>query len=222
MDSDETAKLRVVASPPETTPAAAPDFQHCDECGAPVDAAQRYCVNCGAHRRNVPDPSARYLSQSSARNRAASGARTRATTQRRQGGNLALALVIALIPVAAVLGVEIGRSSNNGDPQLIRALEARQGASTVTQTTTTEGASSSAGGSASTTGKHTSKNSTSKRSSGSRATSTTSNGTATQITGSKVTSSEEQQGAAEAQKVQNSTGSSYVQANNNLPSTVVP
>src|ERR1700677_4722904 len=56
--------------------AAAETYQQCDECAAPVDKAQRYCVACGAHRRHVDDPATRYLSQATARSRTGRGAAT--------------------------------------------------------------------------------------------------------------------------------------------------
>ena len=46
-------------------------------------------------------------------------------------------------------------------------------------------------------------------------------GTVTQIAGSKPTKAQEQQGAQATQKVQKSTGKSYVNQQNNLPGTVV-
>src|SRR5450432_4097497 len=58
-----------VTAPPDPGSATAQPVLACDECGAPVDADQRYCVVCGAHRRNVNDPATRYLSQASATSR---------------------------------------------------------------------------------------------------------------------------------------------------------
>jgi hypothetical protein len=107
----------------------------CDECGAPVDAEQRYCVVCGAHRRNVNDPATRYLSQSSAKSRRSkAGAAARRSPQFGgfRGASLALVIVIALIPVAAAVGVLAGRSSNNDDSNLISALKHRQSAAAQT------------------------------------------------------------------------------------------
>ena len=43
----------------------------------------------------------------------------------------------------------------------------------------------------------------------------------TQIAGSKPTKAQEQQGAQDTQKVQKSTGKTYVNQQNNLPGTVV-
>ena len=94
--------------------------EQCDSCGAAVDHSQRYCVVCGAHRRHVRDPAARYLSRK--------GGRARATTTRtapvsaRRSPSLLTALILTLIPVAIGLGVLVGQSSNNGDAKLLAAL----------------------------------------------------------------------------------------------------
>lgn len=89
----------------------------CDDCGSPVESAQRYCVVCGAHRRDVRDPAARYLSHASARARATAraGARQSARGVRRRTVGLGTALLIALIPVAGVAGYAIG-DSGTGAP----------------------------------------------------------------------------------------------------------
>ena len=36
-------------------------YEPCAQCDAPLDAAQRYCVFCGASRHHAGDPVARYL-----------------------------------------------------------------------------------------------------------------------------------------------------------------
>jgi len=243
METSETRQLQVtalsegpprleIAPAPDAEPAfaaaSAPEFACCDDCGAPVDHAQRYCVNCGAHRRHVPDPAARYLSQASTR----PGPRTaRSAYARRRGASLASAAVLALIPVAAAVGVEIGRSSNSQDSKLIQEL-ARQRTQTVLSSTPVaasdaNGRPSSADGSAKphrASRGHTSSRAaaTSATAGGGKVVSKTQYGTATQLTGSKVTNTEASQGASEAKTIQNSTGKSYVQAAQNLPSTVVP
>jgi hypothetical protein len=208
---------------PDVAPA--PEFQHCDNCGAPVDHVQRYCVSCGAHRRHVPDPAARYLSQASARSRSAA---SRSAPARRRGASLASAAVLALIPVAAAVGIEVGRSSNSQDSKLIQELARER-----TVVASTPAASSADSGSTTSTSSASKSHKPTKqnKSGATKATATagagkvlsqTKNGAATQITGSKVTSNEAAQGAAEAKTIQNSTGKNYVNAANNLPSTVVP
>jgi hypothetical protein len=202
------------ASPaPDQTSTPGQEYTPCDECGVPLDHAQRYCVNCGAHRRDANDPAARYLGEASARARRGSGAPgvVAASGVRRPPEWLA-AIAIALVPVAAAVGIAIGRSSNSQDAALIRAL-GKERASVVTASGTT----------GSTT--HSSKGKTSSKGSGGGKTpksTSTKFGKTGQITGSKVSKSEEQQGAADAKKEQDASGSGYVHGENNLPTTVIP
>jgi ribonuclease D len=204
-------------------------IQQCDECGAPVDKLQRYCVACGAHRRHVNDPAARYLSQATARSRSKKAAATR----KEPGGvlrhrGLILALAIALIPVAAAAGVIAGRSSNNNDAKLIRALAAHQNA--AADTTTVPASTADGSTTAATTAAHVKKSKHKAKAAAAKVPSVknagkvltkTKNGTAQQITGFRPTQAQEQQGSSETKKVQKSTGKNYVNGQNNLPSQVV-
>jgi hypothetical protein len=203
-------------------------IQQCDECGSPVDKDQRYCVACGAHRRHVNDPAARYLSQATARSRSkkAAGATRKEPSAGARFRGLGLALAIALVPVAAAVGVVAGRSSNNNDAKLIRALAQHQSAvGTTTVTASTASGSSTAGKTAAhAKAKHHGKTHSAKPPSTKNAgkvISRTKNGTAAQITGFRPTRAQEQQGSSETQKVQKSTGKNYVNGQNNLPSQVV-
>jgi hypothetical protein len=204
-------------------------LQQCDQCAAPVDKDQRYCVACGAHRRHVNDPAARYLTQATARARskkATAAARTEPDAGARFRG-LGLALAIALIPVAAAVGVIAGRSSNTNDAKLIHALAQHQSAAAPTTTipaSTAHGSSSTTKPAAHAKAKHRAKASSTKSTSTKNAgkvISTTKNGSAQQITGFNPTAAQKQQGQAETNKVQKSTGKSYVTGQNNLPSQVV-
>lgn len=120
-DREVTQTIIPDAAPPR---AAEPRYEHCDTCGAPVDADQRYCVSCGTRRRHVNDPAARFLSSAtSARRRRA---RAASTQRHRPSSGLGLALLLAVIPIAVGLGVLVGRASNNGDGKLIAALKAQR------------------------------------------------------------------------------------------------
>ena len=46
-----------------------PGYEPCEECGAPLDPQQRYCVNCAARRGNGANPSSRYFAAMSKRAR---------------------------------------------------------------------------------------------------------------------------------------------------------
>jgi hypothetical protein len=100
-------------------------YETCEHCHAPVEAAQRYCVVCGARRRHVHDPAARYHSEASSRSRgqrAPQGARRPA----RRGSGLGLALLLAAIPLAVAAGVLIGRPGSGIDNKLLAALRAQK------------------------------------------------------------------------------------------------
>ena len=207
----------------------------CDECGAPVDAEQRYCVVCGAHRRNVNDPAARYLGQASAKSRSSkAGAAPRRPSQFSGSRGLVLALVIALIPVAAAAGVIAGRSSNNDDSNLISALKHRQSAAAQTttvqakaatpQSTTIAASTTRQAAAHKSSGGKSSKGSKSGSGSGSgtgKASANTSTGAGAKIVGAKPTNAQKQQGAKVTQKVQKSTGKNYVNGQNSLPGAEV-
>ncbi len=94
-----------------TTPPPAP-AEHCGQCGAPAAPEQRYCVNCGFHRRNAPDPVARYLSEASAaRARVAAAA---AFAARRRRPRVGMRLVASLVALALLIGIVIGGALAGG------------------------------------------------------------------------------------------------------------
>jgi hypothetical protein len=226
-----TTPMPAVGSPPAVGSTPATTYQQCDECAAPVDTDQRYCVSCGAHRRNVNDPAARYLSHATAKSRTsrvvAGQRRPRPTGNGVRG--LGVALLLALVPAAAAVGVLAGRSSNNQDAKLIQALERNQAARAATTTPTSTATTAAAAQSSATTHTGTHKATSRKRSSGEAssakshkaASSTTKFGSVSQIAGAKPTKAQEQQGAQDAQQVQKSTGKTYVNGQSGLPSTVV-
>ena len=109
-----------ITQPTLTAVSTPPQYEQCDQCGAPVDHAQRYCVACGAHRRHVRDPAARYLAARASRVRASGAAPPRAS--RKGSSSLLTAVIVAVIPLAIGLGVLVGRSSNSGDAKLLAAL----------------------------------------------------------------------------------------------------
>jgi hypothetical protein len=120
-DSEITAESRPAAD------AAVPDvgqqYLLCEQCQAPVDRDQRYCVRCGARQRHARNPATSYF---------ASVARTRRTgaPQPRSEGFLrgpAFALFLVLLPLGVAIGVLVGRSgSSNNNDKLIAALQKQQ------------------------------------------------------------------------------------------------
>ena len=120
-DSEQTFETAAVAQPPSEH-----DYERCEQCEAPVEANQRYCVVCGMHRRHVHDPAARFLADATARSRSSARiARGPAGPQRRSPG-LALALVLAAIPLAVAAGVLIGGRGDNSNSKLLAALRAQK------------------------------------------------------------------------------------------------
>jgi hypothetical protein len=96
-----------------------------------MDPQQRYCVNCAARRGNGANPSSRYFAAMSKRTR-----RPLAGPPAKQSPTSRAAVVgfFALLPIAVVIGVAIGRSgSDEGDNEaLLKALQERQTAATST------------------------------------------------------------------------------------------
>ena len=117
-----TPELRPVP-PPEQ-----PQYDQCDQCGAPLDTGQRYCVVCATRRRDVADPAARFMSAATAHARTEARLRqaTAGTRRARRSPGLGTAAVIALLPLAVGLGVLIGRSSNSQDAKLLAAIRAER------------------------------------------------------------------------------------------------
>ena len=135
--------------------------ERCGQCGAAAAPEQRYCLNCGFHRRNAADPVARYLSEASVA-RARVAAATALASQRRRVPRIGARLAALLVALALLVGILIGNATaGNSTP-------ARSVAKTTAASTTTT------------------------------------------------------VGQKSATKVKNATGSSYLQQEQNLPSTVSP
>ena len=97
----------------------------CEQCGAPMDHQQRFCVNCATRRTDASDPASTYFATMSRRNRQSALAR------RAPGGSPARGAAVvffALLPAAVGLGVVVGHSGGTGsggvDPQVLAALKA--------------------------------------------------------------------------------------------------
>lgn len=108
----------------QATRGSEPHYERCEQCAAPMEQTQRYCVVCGTHRRHVRDPAASFLSGATARTQRVAHRTSRHRAERSPG--IGAALVLAVIPIAVGLGVLVGRASNNGDDKLIAALRAQR------------------------------------------------------------------------------------------------
>jgi hypothetical protein len=101
---------------PDTTETTAV-AESCGQCGAPAAQDQRYCLNCGFHRRNAPDPVARYLSEASAARSQVAVARAAAAARRGRLPRLGARAVGVLVAVALLIGILIGNATaGNSSP----------------------------------------------------------------------------------------------------------
>jgi hypothetical protein len=174
----------------------------CTHCGAALDPAQRYCVECGLHRIGVNDPAAAYMNR-----QPAAGARaTRAVIVSSRQSRWITALVLALIPVAVGQGVLVGRASNNQDAALLKAARSH---AIITVPGKTSVVTISAGGRLSGVTATTAASKSSTTASGGH--------TGSAAVGAKTSAAQKAQSAKIVQKLQTSTGASYLDP---LPSQV--
>lgn len=117
-----TTETQVLEAPTVVQPTT--EYETCEQCAAPVEATQRYCVVCGTRRKHVYDPAARFLAEATSRTRGVR-ARTATRPQRRSPG-LGLALALAAIPLAVAAGVLIGHPGNDVNSKLLAALRAQK------------------------------------------------------------------------------------------------
>jgi len=112
--------------PPPSAPAsgAQSGWDTCDHCQAPLDERQRYCVSCGARRPQADDPAARYFV--TAARRARSGEQAPAGQPQPSQSNVKTALLLALLPVVAAIGIFVGRGGDDGNDMLLEALKAQK------------------------------------------------------------------------------------------------
>jgi hypothetical protein len=107
--------------PAETPRTPPPSYASCEECGAPLDDRQRYCVSCGARRRDKSGPAVQYFAKA--------GKRTRVGAPRAaapSGARAAAVLFFVILPVAVAIGVLVGKGNGGGngnDSQLADALK---------------------------------------------------------------------------------------------------
>ena len=104
-------------------------YEACQSCGAPMDAQQRYCVNCAARRPDVDNPAARYLAAASRRAPRA----TAATGGQNRSVRGAAVILLLLLPVAVGIGVVVGRGNQQNDNSaLLAALHRASGLASTT------------------------------------------------------------------------------------------
>jgi hypothetical protein len=208
-------------------------WEVCDQCQSPLEPRQRYCVVCGSRRLHGDDPAARYLTE--ATRRARTGTPVATVPAPRRGASLGT-IALALIPLAAALGVLAGRSQAPSDELIVNALKAQRapvvnvtgavgGAATPTaadadtdtdtdtDTTTASSKKSAAKSKADSGGKRTSD--------GSRVLASGPAGDARQLEGAKVTGKQLDESKDAVKRINESKGKAYVESQRNLPDQIV-
>ncbi|MBS1894421.1 MAG: hypothetical protein JST59_24230 [Actinobacteria bacterium] len=206
-------------------------IEPCEECGAPMDPQQRYCVECAARRGNGSNPSSRYFAAMSKKSRRPL---TKGQAKPPGGGSRAAAVgFFALLPIAVALGVVVGRSGSgdSNEQALLRALHqaekqqvaaapVEEEATTAAATNTANGKGKDAKGAAK--GKKESAKETAKKAdSHGKVLAKTKNGTVHQVTGFEADKATEEADTKLVEENPEQTGENYIKAQQNLPDVVV-
>jgi hypothetical protein len=208
-------------------------YEPCEECGAPLDPQQRYCVECAARRGNGSNPASRYFAAMSKKSRRPL---TKTQTKGSGGGSRAAAVgFFALLPIAVALGVVVGRSGsgNSNEDALLKALhqaEQQQVAAapvvteeaaptTASTANKAKGAAKGAKGGSKSAAKNEAKKA--EASSSGKVLNQTKNGTVHEVTGYKASKKTEEEDTKLVEENPEQTGENYIKAQQNLPDVVV-
>ncbi|HEX5712812.1 MAG TPA: hypothetical protein VFX85_05815 [Solirubrobacterales bacterium] len=191
-------------------------YEPCEECGAALDAQQRYCVNCGARRGNGANPSSRYFA---AMSKKARRPLTRPPAKAGGGSRAAAVGFFALLPIAVALGVVVGRSGSDGNDNeaLLQALR-QQDAAVASTGAATETATAAGAGAK---GKNAAKDGKASAKDGGKVIATTANGPVHQVTGFKASEEKTQEDTQIVAENPAQTGETYIKAQQNLPDVTV-
>ena len=99
-----------------------PALASCEECGAPMDDKQRYCISCGSRRKDTGGPAVQYFAGAARSKRR--GAAARRPGAQSTGGRAAAVIFFVLLPIAVAVGVLVGRGGGEDNSELIAAIEA--------------------------------------------------------------------------------------------------
>ena len=207
-------------------------YEPCEECGAPLDPQQRYCVECAARRGNGSNPASRYFAAMSKKSRRPL---TKSQSKQSGGGSRAAAVgFFALLPIAVALGVVVGRSGGSGDSNEEALLKALHQAETqqVAAAPVAEEAAAAPTKKAATGAKGAAKKGKGKESAAKQEAKTaeksagkvlnkTKNGTVHQVTGFKADKATEEADTKLVEENPEQTGENYIKAQQNLPDVVV-
>ncbi len=115
-----------------TSPSTGAAYATCEECGAPLDEKQRYCVSCGARRRDKGGPAVQYFASAGKRTRRGSGKATGTS-----GARAAAVLFFVVLPIAVAVGVLVGKGNGNNDQDIADAIKNLQVGGTGSQLAST-------------------------------------------------------------------------------------
>jgi uncharacterized cupredoxin-like copper-binding protein len=189
-------------------------YEPCEECGAPLDPQQRYCVNCAARRGNGANPASRYFA---AMSKKARRPLTRPPAKAGPGSRAAAVGFFALLPIAVALGVVVGRSDSGGSDNeaLLQALRQQEAA---TATATPTGATATT---ANAKAKKTAKDSKAPAKGEGKVVAHTKNGTVHSVTDFKASEEKTQEDTQIVAENPEQTGDNYIKAQQNLPDVTV-
>jgi hypothetical protein len=185
-------------------------YESCEECGAPLDPQQRYCVNCAARRGNGANPASRYFATMSQRARRPAA---RPPVKGASNSRAAAVAFFALLPIAVAIGVVVGRGGSGGgeNEALLEALRRQDAAVASTSAGTTA---------ASTVKKAKAKNVAKASKGGGKVVAQTSNGTVHQVTGYKPSQKKVEEDTQLVESNPEQTGKTYIEAQQNLPDVI--
>jgi hypothetical protein len=190
-------------------------YEPCDECGAPMDPQQRYCVNCAARRGNGANPSSRYFAAMSKRARRPL---TRPPSKASGASRAAAVGFFALLPIAVALGVAVGRSGSGEDNSeaLLKALRERQATAGVVAAAPTSAAATTPKAK-----KKAAKADKAKAKPEEKVVAHTENGDVHEVTNFHASQKKEAEDTKLVEENPEQTGENYIKAQQNLPDVIV-
>lgn len=186
-------------------------YEPCEECAAPLDPQQRYCVNCAARRGNGANPASRYFAAMSQRARRPL---VRPAAKTGSASRAAAVGFFALLPIAVAIGVVVGRGGAGGDDEaLLEALRRQESAIATSPGTETTATPTNKSGKA--------KKAEKASKGGGKVIAETDNGTVHQVTGFKPTKQKTEEDTRLVEENPEQAGNDYIRAQQNLPDVVV-
>lgn len=193
-------------------------WEACDHCQAPLDERQRYCVACGARRAQADDPAARYFVAASRRARQDANRVPVREPAQGQGSNIRTALLLALLPVVAAVGIFVGRGSGDDNQLLVEALKAQK--APVVNVGSGGGAATAAADDEGGKAKGDDGDATTDAADG-EVIGRGAYGTARKLTGAKATPEQLDESKKAIEKIVNSKGKEYVEQQRGLPDQII-